>query len=448
VLPTNRAPIVLMSVLVLVACELDDEPEFMPPGADETTQGPPATTGDTTAGPLPTTDDFDTTGAPPATTGDPTTGVDSSGTDNGTGDPPSGVPGDFDGDGVLDFVVYTSYSLETFFSRAIVFPGSLDTITADDAIHVFDGGFEGSGSAAVCNVDGEGPPEVVFGGNYDGQDAVSIFQTDGTATIVHIDEPFFRILCEDFDGDGVDDIVLGAYGFNPNNVVGTQVIYGADVVLGTDGPLPQTPVGETGFSDQKLLSGLIDGPTPLLVNAEPGRPNPSNTPDAGAITIYDVSGATPVEIGVIYGSTELENFGNDVHVCDVDGDGVDEITEITDTTVRTWSAIDGMSDAPDTSATIPFTATFGGCEAQRGYIVLSDGSTTGIYQVDGSNLNLIAEDPTLQVVELFDAECAETTTGEIVKLDVDVDAGTLSWGGIININDVDGDSVARQVLPE
>ena len=393
----------------------------------------------------PTTGIEETTGLE-QTTGDPpeTTGLDSS--SGGTGDPPSGTPGDFDGDGQPELVVHTTYSFETFLARVLVFNISRAVSSVDDALHVFDGGFEGSGDSAVCNVDGEGPPEVLIGGDFEGQDALSIFHTDGTTTTVELDDPFYRLRCEDFDGDGTDDIVLGAYGFNPNNVEGAQLIRGSDIVLGTNGPAPQTAVGVPGFTTTKVLTGRTDGGTPHLITVEPGTPNPDGMPGAGAVTIYDLSGPMPVELGVIFGATADENFGNDVQVCDTNGDGTDEIVEITPDMVRAWSAVDGTSDAPDWSAPTPFSATFGGCEPQRGYVLLSDDSMTGVYQLDGSGLTEITTDDTLQVLELGDGEFAETVSGEFVEIDVDIDAGTMSWGGIVNLTDVDADTIAQQVL--
>jgi len=287
----------------------------------------------------------------------------------------------------------------------------------------------------------------VFGSNDEGQDILSVFHADGMVTIVRTDEPFFRVLCEDYDGDGSDDLVLGAYGFNPNFVVGAQVIYGSDITPGIEQVAPQTPVGVAGFTTTRILTGRLDGPTPRLVTIEPGTPNLMGTPDAGAVTIYDISGDVPVELGVIFGSTELENFGNDVVVCDVDGDGTDEITEITQTEIRTWNAIDGTSDAPDASAALPFAATFGGCEPQRGYVVLSDGATTGAYQLVDGELIFIAQDDSLQLVDLFDAEYGETAAGELVKLEVDIEAGSMSWSPLAAFADIDGNSIADQVLP-
>jgi|GEM_PF-448420 len=156
------------------------------------------------------------------------------------------------------------------------------------------------------------------------------------------------VLISDVDGDGVEDLVLGAPGARgPDNLKGgageVYIIYGAEgfpptldlantsadvVIFGRD------PLDNLGSA---LASGDIndDGIGDLIIGA-PGADGPDKRSDAGE-TYLIYGGGLPdridlaeesANVGVdvtIYGADSLDNLGSSLASGDIDGDGVDDL---------------------------------------------------------------------------------------------------------------------------
>ena len=440
-------------LISLCACEMtaqDEDDDETPADGDSTTGVPPGTTTDepvTTDEPDATTGGNDSTGGPD----DPTGGNDSSG---GTGDPPSGVWADFDGDGVLDVVTYTSYAEDTFNARATVYSGAAMGATPAEALLVVDGPANGTNQAAVCDVDGDQLADIVMGGENPAVNppgAIVIRHFDGTMTTVATLQQFFDVLCQDFDGDGHDDIVLGSYG-NPAEDASAQIVSGASITPGRTQTAVQTPIGEAnGFTVTNLYAGYLDGATPHLVAVEPTADD-MGMPGVGVVSTYRFADGVdqPELVGTISGEAPDSYFGDFIRVCDTDGDGVDEITELRDSSIRTWSNPDGSASAPDVDAALPLSLTYGACEPQTGHWFISTGSNlTAIMTMEDGTPTTIVETDEVVVLEVGGYGFGSTADDRVVKFEVDVSiAGspTAEWVEVVS-DASDGPSISTQVLP-
>lgn len=229
-------------------------------------------------------------------------------------------------------------------------PSALTTLS--DASQVVDGelaadGF-GSTVAACGDIDGDGSPDVVAAapaahdlsgrvvlipGGSTAESAADLAGWDGDAPGAALGT---ALACGDFDGDGLDDAVIGEP--YADGVAGPGA--GAVLIIGAAGELFRL---EGGHDNAYLGASLAiadvdaDGIPDLIVGAT-GRPAADAAADdlAGAVHVYNggrlrnAAAGEPSVLGlgedaVIVGQDERARTGSSVAAGDVDGDGVGDV---------------------------------------------------------------------------------------------------------------------------
>ena len=166
--------------------------------------------------------------------------------DDGLGEDPLTAPGDVDGDGALDLAIPSQDEGEAWLFLA--FGGLTGDSDASDADISFSGdaGSFASGMAIASDTDGDGADEIYVGDQGDdtvGSDAGAVFRFDygGSGAYANSDASatFFGVAAGDAlgsglagggdaDGDGVEDMLLGATGVD-TGASGGGAVY---VILG------------------------------------------------------------------------------------------------------------------------------------------------------------------------------------------------------------------------
>lgn len=158
----------------------------------------------------------------------------------------------------------------------------------------------------------------------------------------------FSLASSDVNGDGVDDVIMGARGdnglMNAQNSVGAVYVLFGGANLPSSIDLAANPSGVAALygadaadtMDFAIVGDLeADGENELLIGAGSADGPDNRRRDAGEVYVLDtptVSGlAEPVSIGanrlaaVIYGAQQGDHFGTAMTVADIDGDGRPEL---------------------------------------------------------------------------------------------------------------------------
>ena len=136
------------------------------------------------------------------------------------------------------------------------------------------------------------------------------------------------LISEDIDGDGTDDLIVTLHGWNR-----FTILWGTDSKWTFGGPKSTIIEDTWAFYGSSIDIGDIDGDGSydLVVGAPTKTRDETNTSKAGAVFVYydianngggdSTSGARPI----IYGDHDYDNFGTCVKLEDLDGDGKDDI---------------------------------------------------------------------------------------------------------------------------
>ncbi len=192
----------------------------------------------------------------------------------------------------------------------------------------------GSTVASIQDIDGDGIPELVAAAPYfDAQGVTSagavfvysgasgnlIYQLEGTAAW----DNFGRSLCvgADADGDGIQDIIVGAPSADPGGLNGAGSVY---LFSGATGTIIHQWDGQNqsdGFGISVALVGDLNqsGFSDVAIGAN--RFDPNGAIDAGAVFLYD--GLTGAQLFQVDGLAAADGFGATLlQIGDLDGDSI------------------------------------------------------------------------------------------------------------------------------
>ncbi len=249
--------------------------------------------------------------------------------------------GDVDGDGFDDIVTVASVGPpEAAVAIAFVFAGSAapePAMGADEASVVIDGPVVvvPAANLAVVDLEGDGPADIVIGGNdgarlYAGSAAftggLELGPDDADATFVDANaNEFFPAGAGDFDGDGVDDLVVSTRSLLEDG--------SAHLFLGGQGLTGQIGLAASDASFAMPGSGSVIGGGGTDMNgdglADLALGSPQQQASDGSTSVF-FGRAEPAFVltadVIIASQVDLGQFGAAVSLAgDVDGDGLGDL---------------------------------------------------------------------------------------------------------------------------
>ncbi|HCH66636.1 MAG TPA: hypothetical protein DFR83_27770 [Deltaproteobacteria bacterium] len=236
--------------------------------------------------------------------------------------------------------------------NACVWPSALDMPNYD----VLAGGFQYSvigWSGGTGDLNGDGSPEVLVGtpGGYDPAEALYMGCVYGweagtaapelsTASITirnYVHGLGSDLDAGDLNGDGYDDLVIGAYGIDlddgTRNVGGGWVLTGPMSSVIVDATNTWKLVGDTELSwvgeSVRVLDDLDgDGFADFALTSQQDSTIASSQGAVYLFTTLDTSGEVALEdeaYAILKGETGYDYFGEEVTATDLDGDGVQDV---------------------------------------------------------------------------------------------------------------------------
>ena len=242
---------------------------------------------------------------------------------------------DVDGDG-KDEVIVGSYSANSYAGGVFVYDDDGATLLAQiDGTELYSN--FGIAVASAGDVDGDGKDEILIGENGADPDtkinagSVYLYDDDGSTLLARIDgeaagDSFGATIASagDVDGDGKDEILIGARNADPggNDGAGSAYLYddnATTLLARMDG----VAEGDA-FGDHVASAGDVDGDGKAEILIAATDAEPGGNENAGSVYLYDHDGATL--LGQLDGAAEQDRFGDAVGSAgDVDGDGKAEI---------------------------------------------------------------------------------------------------------------------------
>ncbi|MEE8369619.1 MAG: hypothetical protein V3S00_02485 [Dehalococcoidia bacterium] len=272
-------------------------------------------------------------------------------------DQPGLAAGDFNGDGIDDILIGARFA---------------------------DGpdGREDSGAAYIV-LGSQGPP-----------DAIDLAEEQQEMTIIGArpgDGLGFSAAAADLDGDGIDDIVVGAPFAGPHDLLLSKqgrvyVFFGRpdlpdSVDLATDtADLTLAGTSSNGFFGDSLAAGDVngDGTADLIVGAtfDSYTPQDGASVRGGAMYVFLGREAWRQELTagdadiVLLGADDLDELGDFVTSGDINGDGIDDI-------IGTAEAADGPDNTRDVAAEVH--VLFGGTDVKGTFEIARDQQDFTVY---------------------------------------------------------------------
>ncbi len=250
---------------------------------------------------------------------------------------------DIDGDGKEDVLVGSGGDGYEHPGYAYIYSSGTGNVikkyegSKDYYLYDGDENYDGFGYSisSIGDVDGDGKDDVLVGAPYagvvtpnDGDGIVYIYssgtgdlirQYDGTADGGYFGSSVASI--SDMDGDGKDDVVIGAYAANSGD--GAVYIYssGTGSLIKQFNP-EEASAGWFGSSIASILDIDGDGKEDVVIGAK--RASPGGKYDAGSVYIY--SSGTGNLIKQYNGGVAGDYFGTSVStISDIDGDGKEDV---------------------------------------------------------------------------------------------------------------------------